>query len=324
MTCPGKARRVLVLLSLIAASALASDGLDGDALAPGPSTPPPALARRARLDLTAGPVTPELVAAHGLADARGLFVHAVTPGGEAERAGLGAGDVLLALDGRPLRALEELLAAVASRRAGETLALTRRRHARRHLVTLRLGPLPAERGDGLEVVHGSLRAAGGLVRTITTWPERLARPPAVLVVHPDTGRPVEDPFAERAPLRDLLHGLTRAGFVTRRVERPGRGDSPPGPTTPRAERAIFAAALEQLARDPRIDPDGVFVLATGAAAPLARELAQASGARALVTLDSPGGARAVRCPELAVGLDAWPRAAERLAGWMHALVQARR
>ena len=54
----------------------------------------------------------------------GLRVRGVLPGGAAEAAGVRAGDLLTAVDGRPVRKVAEAIAAIQMKRPGETLALT--------------------------------------------------------------------------------------------------------------------------------------------------------------------------------------------------------
>jgi S1-C subfamily serine protease len=54
---------------------------------------------------------------------RGLAVKEVVPGSNAERAGLKAGDLLLAIDGEPLAESYDLIEAVKKKRAGDHGAL---------------------------------------------------------------------------------------------------------------------------------------------------------------------------------------------------------
>jgi len=49
--------------------------------------------------------------------------HPVTPGGPAERAGIRAGDVILAIDGRPVTASDELVVAIRARTPGDAVTL---------------------------------------------------------------------------------------------------------------------------------------------------------------------------------------------------------
>ncbi len=75
---------------------------------------------RAFLGVSAQPVElPESLARGlGLAVDRGLLISAVVDGGPADRAGVLLGDVLVALDGRPTRGVEDLWAALGADRIG--------------------------------------------------------------------------------------------------------------------------------------------------------------------------------------------------------------
>lgn len=93
-------------------------------------------------------LTPELVAALGLADARGFRVTEIYPWTEAARAGLEVGDLVVALDGEPLEAsrpqdAEELRRLVEDRPIGETARLGVVRAGAPSEIEVRLEPQPA-------------------------------------------------------------------------------------------------------------------------------------------------------------------------------------
>lgn len=101
---------------------------------------------------------PELAEIHGLADARGAYVHQVEAGSPAERAGLrgservvnrsgvrlpSGGDVILAVDGRPLRGPDDLVGyMVVHKSPGDRLRLTVWRAGEQLEVELTLGTRP--------------------------------------------------------------------------------------------------------------------------------------------------------------------------------------
>ncbi len=94
--------------------------------------------RRAFLGVTTGP------AANGV----GAAVIAVTPGGPGDRAGLTpAEDVILGVDGRPVRESGDVAAAIANRRPGDTVQLVVESGGDRRTVEAQLGTRP-ERASG--------------------------------------------------------------------------------------------------------------------------------------------------------------------------------
>ena len=63
----------------------------------------------------------------------------IVPGGPAERAGLEPGDVIVAIDGKPVADSSELIVAIRSRSPGDTITLTVRRDGDERSVKVTLG-----------------------------------------------------------------------------------------------------------------------------------------------------------------------------------------
>ena len=63
----------------------------------------------------------------------------LVPGGPAERAGLQPGDVIVAIDGKPVADSSELIVAIRSRRPGQTVTLTVRRNGDQRDIRVTLG-----------------------------------------------------------------------------------------------------------------------------------------------------------------------------------------
>lgn len=70
----------------------------------------------------------------------GVRVRGVLPGGAAEAAGVAAGDLLTAVDGRPVRKVAEAIAAIQMKRPGETVSLTVGRGGDTLILALVLAP----------------------------------------------------------------------------------------------------------------------------------------------------------------------------------------
>jgi len=80
--------------------------------------------RRARLGVTTQDVTADMVAALSLRVTRGALVVNVVPGTAAERAGLRRGDVVVAVDGDPVRGSAQMRAQVGLVRLGSVVTLS--------------------------------------------------------------------------------------------------------------------------------------------------------------------------------------------------------
>lgn len=106
--------------------------------------------RRGSLGVTIQPLTPEEVASRGLQSARGALVNSVVSGGPAERAGVQAGDVIIAFNGTPIADPNSLRNAVAGSAPGSEVVLTVWRNRREEQVRVRLGELniqPRQSGE---------------------------------------------------------------------------------------------------------------------------------------------------------------------------------
>lgn len=99
--------------------------------------------RRPWLGFTAQSVTQDIAASLGLQRPQGALVADVVPQGPAEEAGLARGDVILAINGRPIRDAEELRFRIATIPMGDEAELTINRQGDEDTLTFKAGP-PAE------------------------------------------------------------------------------------------------------------------------------------------------------------------------------------
>jgi S1-C subfamily serine protease len=74
--------------------------------------------------------------------AAGAYVESVEPDTPAAAAGLRRDDIIVAVDGTPIRSMEDLVVAVRDRDVGETLAITYLRGEQEHTVTVALAERP--------------------------------------------------------------------------------------------------------------------------------------------------------------------------------------
>jgi len=94
--------------------------------------------RRAALGVSVRNVTPEDAEAYRLPRITGVLVQDFEADSPARRAGLQAGDVILAVDGEPIEHTGELQRRIASRRAGETVRLDVFRGGRQQTIRVEL------------------------------------------------------------------------------------------------------------------------------------------------------------------------------------------
>jgi pimeloyl-ACP methyl ester carboxylesterase len=185
--------------------------------------------------------------------------------GPAMRAGLAVGDVVRAVDGAPVRDAEAFRAALAMVCEGDRAALTVERHGRERVVELVADARPVERYEGLDVRLGEAANGDVRLRTIAVSPRGEGPWPCVYFVQGYGCGSVERPAGATArdAVRGLVEALARSGLCVWRLEKRGVGDSE-GPHCADAslaeEYGDFAAGLDALMRDARVDARDVVVL----------------------------------------------------------------
>lgn len=90
------------------------------------------------LGVILSPLSPQIADRFGIAADSGAIVLELEPGSPAARAGLRPGDVIVAVDGRPVDAVEQVLAALRRSGAGDRLRLTAVRGGERREVVVAL------------------------------------------------------------------------------------------------------------------------------------------------------------------------------------------
>jgi len=94
------------------------------------------------LGITGGDISAEVAAAFGLENRRGAVVDSVQPGTGAEEGGMRTGDVIVAVDGIPLRSMSDLVAEVRRRAPGMTVVFDVLRGDERLRLDVVLGERP--------------------------------------------------------------------------------------------------------------------------------------------------------------------------------------
>ncbi|MCM8768676.1 MAG: DegQ family serine endoprotease [Candidatus Omnitrophica bacterium] len=90
------------------------------------------------------PLTEDLAESFGLKDTSGALVAEVLKDTPAEKGGIQAGDVILELNGKPIKDIKDLQLKVADTRVGEPVTLTIWREKKKIQLTIRTGEAPEE------------------------------------------------------------------------------------------------------------------------------------------------------------------------------------
>jgi len=137
--------------------------------------------KRGVLGVSAGRLTQEQADAAGLADTRGVLVGDVTPGSAAAQAGLRAGDIIIAANGRTLQNDASLRAAIGVSEIGAKVRLDYVRGRQRASTDVILAAAATTVATATpKDPGGALRAASSSPRASRPGPRALGPPPARL------------------------------------------------------------------------------------------------------------------------------------------------
>ncbi len=209
------------------------------------------LPRRLTVGVAAHPLTPESMPT--LHVERGLAVQAVTPGFPFAAAGIREGDVIVSIDGEATGDPGDLVAAIRNHRAGDTMTVEVLRGEDKQSFAVKLREHPRMTSDAYDVLYDS--TAG--YRLIVTKPRNASRAPALFLVQGLGCFSIDDPSDTYTR---MLDAVTREGFVTLRVDKPGTGDSQGGPCPEvdfLTEVRAYQAGLKWLAAQPYVDPERI-------------------------------------------------------------------
>jgi S1-C subfamily serine protease len=89
------------------------------------------------------PLTPELAKSFGVGADEGILVNQVMPKSPAEAAGLKTGDVILSVDGKPIKDSRQLQRLIGEAEIGRTIDVVVLREKTRRTLKIQIGELPA-------------------------------------------------------------------------------------------------------------------------------------------------------------------------------------
>jgi len=182
---------------------------------------------------------------------------------------------MLALNGTPVKSVDGFLAGVKSLKSQDRLIYHVQRGGMEMDVEVVLGEFPREQPSDIQVHYDAVETRDATVRSILTMPiGNTSKLPSILFVQGWGCSSVDWPLPEPNLTRELVYGLTRAGFAVMRSEKSGVGDSAGKPCRDvdfRDEVSLFTSALKKLKTYDFVDAGNVFIFghsAGGWVAPL--------------------------------------------------------
>lgn len=255
-----------ILLQFVASQTDMADFTSKVAYTPEPSIVD-TLARRGVLGLGGSPVPPDLQSKLSLASGQGLVASQPVPGMTAANAGVKQGDIILALNGKPIgpTTLGSTWREIAS---GSEVTIGIVRDGTPMQLKTTVLEKPRDPGNAnYEVIYSHVVSYGNKMRTIITKPKKAGKHPAFFFIQGFS--PISYDFKLEGSTGDvatldgpLLFEFANSDFVTIRVEKPGVGDSEGGPFAPMdytTELDIYRQTLKQLKSLPEVDGENVFI-----------------------------------------------------------------
>ena len=158
--------------------------------------------RRGRLGVVMQDLTPELAKSLAATARAGVVLASVVPDSPAAQAGLRAGDIVTAINGRPVRGSAELRAQLGVIPAGESVDLRIQRGAESRPVRLQIAPVESRAAGGVEATQ---QLAGAAV-TNAERSTGQGREPVVYVNRVEPGSPA---FRNGLRAGDVILGVNR-------------------------------------------------------------------------------------------------------------------
>lgn len=223
-------------------------------------------------------------------EGEGVLVLALVEGGSAKGAGLQPDDIITQVNEQKVASTDDFVAAVTRLRAGDAVTIHFVRGGAAQTKQLVLKPRPYESDPDADTLYKSVPVDGALRRVIVTAPKGGGRHPAVLYIT-GIGCFSQESLGPASTEAKLLYGLTRAGFVTMRVEKSGTGDSEGPPCASpavdmRAEVRGYVAGLRALESYPFVDAGRVFIVGLSVGGVEAPLVAQQVPVRGLVVINT--------------------------------------
>ena len=265
-----KVRRILLpLMAMILAGATVNASAIPSAVVFGlsvvhaaPAEQDSELPRRGYLGTRLAPVPDEVRKHAQLERGEGVLIEAVFPGTTADTGGIQAGDILLALNGRKIGIIPDLIKAIAGMTVGQKFEVTLLRSGRRVALPLILKERPRDRGKNFGVLYHHVVNGAARIRTIVTRPQTPGRHPVLLLLQGLGPTTIDEPLSGPEPYSRILSEFAESGYVTVRVEKPGIGDSEGGPFADldfQTELDAYRQALTEVRKYSFVDADKVFI-----------------------------------------------------------------
>ena len=250
------------------------------------------LPRSASFGALVGDLNDSSRTALGLFSLSGTHIKEVIAGSSAQRAGFSVNDVLISMDGENIKNTNQFLALLKKRHGGDKVKISYYRNSKVRETTMILLPKKLETSDDYDIIYSSVLSGSNLLRTIITKPKSGSSYPAVLLIG-GVGCYSIDNISNTniLSIKMWVDSLTRNGFVTIRVEKPGIGDSKGVPCNECdfiTEKQAFLDGLKQLKSLSYVDKENIFIAGFSIGGVIAPLIAQQELVKGIIVYGTVG------------------------------------
>jgi len=227
-----------------------------------------------------------------LSSLSGTLVKKVVDGSSAQKAAFTMNDVLITMDGEPIKNTNHFIELLKKHHGGDEIKISFYRKSKLKTTTMTLLPKQMETSNEYDIVYSSVKSGSNHLRTIITRPKGGSKYPAVLIVGGVGCYSIDNPsLTEIRSIKVWSDSLTRNGFVTIRIEKTGMGDSKGIPCKEcdfYTEKQAFLDGLKQLKSLPYVDKENIFLAGFSIGGVIAPLIAQQEPVKGIIVYGTVG------------------------------------
>ena len=220
---------------------------------------------------------------------KGVVVLSVFPDTSAQEADIRSDDLVLTVDGNPVENPAHFAKLVGVHKGGEVVKLELKRGGESIIKQIILKEFPKETIPDGKILYHSITVEEARRRVIITRPLTVGPYPAILFIG-GIGCYSADLLFD-SPYKTLIYAMTKAGFVTMRVEKTGMGDSE-GPNCANTDFDIevngYLEALKALKEYSFVDPAAIFLVGHSMGGVIAPKIATEIPIKGIIAIGTVG------------------------------------
>lgn len=222
---------------------------------------------------------------YGLKKPEGVLILQLAGFGTSAALGMQQGDILLSVNGTPLKNYQKTVELLSQKREGDNAEFVILRDKKKKTLKGKFTGALRETDPNADVIYDHVDYKKGKLNVIINKPKKEGKMPAVLFV-PGYVCTTVDGLPDSHPYARVIHAFSEAGYVVLRVEKSGLGDNQ---NTPACEDCTlpdevegFEKGLLKLKSLPYVDTENVFIFGHSMGGVIAPQLASKHDVKGLM------------------------------------------